>query len=281
MVDEIDQGRFKQATGAAMSFTAIDGIGEKTAQKIRRGTRAQAPADVADYNASTLAAEAGISESRAAKAIRGGGGNPNVDERGTSAGSVSAGGLPLRQGDFLPTNKAHGRAEAFHDDRPPAERRADEAKRAAITTDYEVWSANPGHFDFPGIDTPTSTPQTQPKDYKRGAEIRTTDPDEETEIATGSSQGEFFREIDGNRVPASVPLEQEPEDNTVDAPGLAPGDFRQEPDTPSRTLGSVPSSVRLPADVREGMAGGEEADMLFVQAEEDRRQEERESLFDF
>jgi len=42
----------------------------------------------------------------------------------------------------------------IHEQRPPQERRADEAKQAQdITTDVEKWASDPDSFDFPGVDT--------------------------------------------------------------------------------------------------------------------------------
>jgi len=79
--------------GAKIRFTDIDGIGPKTARKLEQVIGVNAPKDVADYSAEELAEEAGISKSRAEKAIRGGGGNPSFDERNTSTGSVAAGNL--------------------------------------------------------------------------------------------------------------------------------------------------------------------------------------------
>lgn len=78
--------------GAAITFTDIDGIGQKTADKLTTVIGIDAPRDVADYSAPELAREANISESRARKAIRGGGGNPSIDNRG-STGTVEAGNL--------------------------------------------------------------------------------------------------------------------------------------------------------------------------------------------
>jgi hypothetical protein len=83
--------------GAAIKFTDIDGIGQKTEQKIKNTVipgkgRVRGPSDVSDLTAQELAQEAGISESRAQKAIRGGGGNPSISETGRS-GSVEAGNI--------------------------------------------------------------------------------------------------------------------------------------------------------------------------------------------
>jgi len=78
--------------GTAYRFKDIEGIGPKTAQKLKSVPGVNGPQDVTDYTADDLAEEAGISRSRAAKAIQGGGGNPSRDKRNRS-GSVSAGNL--------------------------------------------------------------------------------------------------------------------------------------------------------------------------------------------
>jgi len=90
--DTIAQERFRRTTGTALTFQSIDGVGNKTAQKVTNVRGIDAPRDAADYSANRLADEAGISESRARTVIQGAGGRPDVDERRTT-GSVSAGGL--------------------------------------------------------------------------------------------------------------------------------------------------------------------------------------------
>ena len=94
---DIRNEQFKRLTGSAPNFRAIDGVGPKTADKVK-GTiiegqgRVQAPTDVQDLTDDELADKADISKNRARKVIKGAGGNPDRKPRGTS-GSVSAGGL--------------------------------------------------------------------------------------------------------------------------------------------------------------------------------------------
>ena len=84
--------KFREATGSAPTFSAIDGVGEKTARAVRAVRGIGAPVDTADMTADELAREAGISQSRARKVIRGGGGNPDIDES-PQTGSVEAGNI--------------------------------------------------------------------------------------------------------------------------------------------------------------------------------------------
>jgi len=95
MFNDADDFMTTMAEGGnkAYRFEDIDGIGPKTAQKITSIRGVDAPTDVADYTAEDLADEANISQKRARKAIKGGGGNPSFDERNKSSGSISAGGL--------------------------------------------------------------------------------------------------------------------------------------------------------------------------------------------
>lgn len=257
MFDEVQQGRFKNATGSAISFTAIEGVGEKTARAIKNSTRANVPSDVADYSSSTLAQEAGISENRASKVIREGGGNPNVDERGRS-GSVSAAGMAIPHGDFLPDATEHSKADiVIQPERSEAAKRVDNRRRAPITTDLETWKQNPGKYDYPGIDTPTNRPKAKPKDYKSGAEIKTTDPDEEREIASGRNT---------NSLPTTERNTDAPEPFTSE---LAQQDLSLAPEEAFEGVGSGSAQISQTKQPS-GLAGGEKADMLFVESEQRR-----------
>jgi hypothetical protein len=200
--DEIRNAQFKAATGSAPSFTAIDGIGQKTAKKLRNIRDVRAPADVEDYSQEELSEEAGISESRAAKAIRGAGGRPAISNRGTT-GSVSAAGIKTTQGEFRVEFTALDKANARFDTslnrgigRSQEAARADKSKRAPITTDYDQWKENKGEVDFPGVDTPTDNPKVQRKDREFINEDDTT-----LETRTGSL---FLREnnISGGTTPS-------------------------------------------------------------------------------
>jgi len=187
----------------------------------------------------------------------------------------------------------YDRLEERHENRPERAQTLDEKQTAPVTRDPVQWTNNPGAWDFPGIDT--VQPQElheQRSDHAQAVDERDLAPiadtreqwamhpdeydwlgvdtpnepvrDEPRESA--SSGGEFFREIDGQRMPASVALEDDPVSGggqRVDAPGLAPGDLEGEFD---ESIGM--SSTNEPF----GLAGGEEADMAFVQAEEERAQ---------
>jgi len=191
--DEIRNEQIKQQTGSYARFTDIKGIGPATAKKIKNADyNIQAPKDVADMSTDELADKAGISRDRATKAIKGGGGNPNVSKR-SNTGSVSAAGIKQRTGDFWVGFAAQDKARARNDPRSRSEEavRQDEKRRAPVTTDLEQWKENPGRWDFPGVDTPTQEPKALPKDYKAGGEFTTTDVDTDTEVATGSDRSGF------------------------------------------------------------------------------------------
>ena len=180
---EIRNEQYKQATGSAPNFRAIDGVGDKTAEKVRGVIGIDAPSDAADKTADELAAEAGISTSRAAKVIRGGGGDPNRSPRSTT-GSVSAAGINVPTGDFKTEIGDKDKADARFSSslnrgigRSQEAARADKAKRAPVTTDFDRWKNNKSGLDYPGIDTPSSEPKVLPKDFKQEQRPNTTDPE--------------------------------------------------------------------------------------------------------
>lgn len=173
MVDEDFRRQIAgEMTGSAIRFTDIDGIGPATEKKILSVVGVDAPKDVADMTAAELASKASIPQSRAAKAIKGGGGNPNVSTRDTS-GSVSAAGVKIPKGDFKVEISDHDTAEARMSSslnrgigRTREAAQADKGKRAPITTDLERWKANKDELDFPGVDTPTDNPDLKAKDMQ-------------------------------------------------------------------------------------------------------------------
>jgi len=180
---QIRNEQFKQVTGSAPNFRAIDGVGDKTAKKVRGVIGIDSPSDAADKTADELANEAGISESRAAKVIRGGGGDPNRSPR-SRTGSVSAAGIKVPTGDFKTEIGDKDRADARFSSslnrgigRSPEAARADKAKRAPVTTDFDRWKNNKSGLDYPGIDTPSSEPKVLPKDLKQEQRPNTTDPE--------------------------------------------------------------------------------------------------------
>lgn len=69
-----------------------------------------------------------------------------------------------RFGDFRVPADELAEAEDVHDDRNPVAAAVDERLRAPITTDVDLWSSNPGYFDYPSVDTPTDTPRRRAED---------------------------------------------------------------------------------------------------------------------
>jgi ribosomal protein S13 len=187
---EIRNQQFQNATGTAPTFRSIDGVGEKTAQKVKGAFldggkgRIEAPRDVQDLTDEELAETTGITKNRARKVIKGAGGNPDRDETRSTTGSVSAAGIKMPHGEFVTEVSEHDNADAkFSMSRNKGIGRsqeaaiADKAKRAPVTTDYEKWKNNKGKYDFPGVDTPTTDPQVLPKDLRQEQRPNTTDPD--------------------------------------------------------------------------------------------------------
>lgn len=73
-----------------------------------------------------------------------------------------------KTGDFTHARAAKRAAKEYNqDERTETERAADDARRAPVTTNYQRWQSNPGGLDFPGVDTPTASPDVLPKDLKQ------------------------------------------------------------------------------------------------------------------
>jgi len=158
------------AAGNAMRFKDVDGIGPKTASKITSIRGVRNPDDVAEMSADELSDKAGISTSRASKAIKAGGGNPSVSKQG-NIGTVSAAGMIVPVGDFKVKASDPDKARAKNDARSRSREavRQDDRKRAPVTTDFGKWKNNKSKYDFPGVDTPTQNPDLLPKDLKAGS----------------------------------------------------------------------------------------------------------------
>lgn len=271
-MNEIGQEAFKRQTGSAPTFQSIDGVGPKTAEKLK-GTiiegkgRVQAPTDVSDLTDDTLAQEAGISESRARKVIRGAGGNPDRAPRPTT-GSVSAAGIKVPTGEFRTEISDKDKAEAKVDaslnrgiGRSQNAAIADKSKRAPVTTDYERWKDNKGELDFPGADTPTDSPEVLPKDLRQEQRPATTEP------------------VDSAANRATVPESPSTERNT-EAPlpfttDLGQRDVSLAPEEAFEGVGSgglSEPSIQQDRNInlQRQFAGGEEADIAFVKSEQER-----------
>ena len=128
--DEIRAEQVKNTTGAYARFTSIDGIGQKTAEKLRGLRGVDSPSDVEGESAETLADRAGISERRAAKAIRGGGGNAQVRSR---EARKRANRTPnyFTQIDGLSRDQADELGDVFGDPRTAGQLRAEDVQSMA------------------------------------------------------------------------------------------------------------------------------------------------------
>ena len=250
--------------GSAIRFTDIDGIGQKTAQSIKQSGRIRSPSDVSDKTADELAEQAGISESRARKAIKGAGGDPDRTPR-SNTGSVSAAGIKMPQGEFVTEVSDQDKAEAKVSTslnrgigRSQEAAAADKGKRAPVTTDYERWKKNKGELDFPGADTPTDDPQVLPKDLRQKQRPATTDPPDppaprrdDTGSATGALTSSFGVSPE---VQESDPTRSF-EDELID-----PGERR----AAGGRRGNVPQGFV------DNLAAGRDADLAFTEAESER-----------
>lgn len=89
-------------------------------------------------------------------------------------------------GEFTPTRGAQDKAEGRFSSslnrgrgRSQNAAIADKSKRAPVTTDFERWKSNKGELDFPGVDTPSASPDVRPKDLKQQQRPDTTEPTED------------------------------------------------------------------------------------------------------
>lgn len=152
--------------------------------------------------------------------------------------------------------------EELHASRSERARSQDEDELAPIADTKQQWAQAPDRWDWRGVDTP-SEDLSFVEDSDNGSE---------------SSGMEFFREVGGERTPASAILDERPRSETVDAPGLAPEDFEEfgmeaEQDVERRTR-------QANAATKDSFAGGVEADMAFTEAEMERAEDEIGSLMD-
>lgn len=267
--------------GSAIRFTDIDGIGQKTAQSIKQSGRIRSPSDVSDKTADELAEQAGISESRARKAIKGAGGDPDRTPRSTT-GSVSAAGIRVPTGEFKTEISDLDNASARFQSslnrgthRPQEAAAADKGKRAPVTTDLERWKDNKGELDYPGVDTPTDDPQVLPKDLRQKQRPATTDPPERQ--ATAST-----RTFDRGRVFSNTTKTESVERGVSPEPnqGLQPVETAGVTGTSGfegdkmggegLTDAGGARSGNVPQGFVDNLAAGRDADLAFTKAESER-----------
>lgn len=250
--------------GSAIRFTDIDGIGQKTAQSIKQSGRIRSPSDISDKTADELAEQAGISESRARKAIKGAGGDPDRTPRSTT-GSVSAAGIRVPTGEFKTEISDLDNASARFQSslnrgthRPQEAAAADKGKRAPVTTDLERWKDNKGELDYPGVDTPTDDPQVLPKDLRQKQRPATTDPPDPPTPRrddTGSATEPLSSAFGVSPEVTDTDPTRSFEDELID-----PGERR----AAGGRRGNVPQGFV------DNLAAGREADLAFTEAESGR-----------
>jgi hypothetical protein len=124
--------------------------------------------DIKEATVDELTDVIGIGESTAREMIRAAGGDPRANQRRRSTGSVSAAGIRGPVGDFKVEISDLDKADAKNEGRGITRTEeaviADNAKRAPVTTDLELWKDNKGRLDFPGVDTPSDDPELRRDD---------------------------------------------------------------------------------------------------------------------
>jgi hypothetical protein len=155
------------------------------------------------------------------------------------------------------------RVAEIHEDRPPRARAVDERKRSSqITLDPLEWASNPRRWDYPGVDT------LRPENIHERRSERAQAIDERSTAKPAPSVEAWIDEpgrydLEGVDSPRSIPEEER---------GRGPIRLGERLDIleeePSESLGNLGGGSWF------GLAGGEEAERLFVEAEEERRSEE-------
>lgn len=77
-----------------------------------------------------------------------------MDDRDRDAGRET-----VKRGDFVVAEDDFEAAKETFAERSERSQALDKAFRVPITRDYDEWAANPRGLDFPGVDTPTSSPR--------------------------------------------------------------------------------------------------------------------------
>lgn len=168
MVDQFSRDRFAAATGRVYRLEDIEGVGPKTANRIRSATGASTPKEVSEYSAEQLMSKvSGIGSKTAERVIREAGGDPYTKKHSGRNPMMQEAPKSMRMfsfGDFNIDISDKDSAEAAHEQRSAESQRIDERMRAPITTDLDKWKDNPDKYDYPGVDTPTGEPDAKRKD---------------------------------------------------------------------------------------------------------------------
>jgi len=77
-------------------------------------------------------------------------------------------------GDFRVASTSLESVTEFQEERNMRSKAADKERRAPVTTDVRTWYENPDEYDYPGVDTPSESPQLLPKDLKQNRKPATT-----------------------------------------------------------------------------------------------------------
>lgn len=189
-----------------------------------------------------------------------------------------------------PSGSDYEQLEEAHEDRSERAQRVDERRSAEVTRDPLKWSQNKAKFDYPGIDT------VEPAEIhaERSKQARKVDEREQAPIAdsreqwaTNSDQYDWrgvdtkqrpteqeiidrAKEMKSARMDATMRFEPMSETEELEAQARSRG-LSFDPDLDSGEPDSDGAFGRSPnAGVVDKLAGGRDADMAFVEAEEDR-----------
>lgn len=150
-------------------ITEISGIGEKTAEKLRkristRGNRVTGDLTVSDvttqrgqtFAQNVLASNQQKALSEATMAF-----TPDRESRQKMAKKQSqqrsqTGSDTIRRGDFTVQKDSIETAREKFNDLPDDKRSEDKSEREPVVTNVDLWSENISRFDFPGVDTPSN-----------------------------------------------------------------------------------------------------------------------------
>jgi hypothetical protein len=157
-------------------------------------------------------------------------------------------------GDFSFASAALEFARDVHADRSEMARRVDDAERAPVTTDAGAWAEAPSELDFPGVDTPREEPPLLPKDQMDPAPL---------DVAP-QARGESRR----GSLPSPERNTTAPEPETARL-GAADVSLSFEEAFEGVATDSQGMSDTATPPLRE-LARGEEADLAFDTAEQDR-----------
>jgi len=154
-------------------LTSVKGIGQKTADKLRRRLRgSRATTNVGgSVSVSEAASNPAVTKTVLnAKQQRGlsdaaVGFRPERSARKQQSSGSSSSSDSSNVGDFRVLTDDRKKASDFHQSRSQEAQRIDENRRAPIETDFQEWADDPDDLDFPGVDTPASrSPRAKDKD---------------------------------------------------------------------------------------------------------------------